>query len=145
LKRDFLKKGVVLTMVVCLTFPNCVFAGTTKSGNNVKMTDIYIKGDSYSSVVRGYKATENRTLSVLVDKMLKDDGDSSSYKYSWWQVVNVTQGTVLNSGVKATKGTVCKINLSEKTLKTNKLSVNAKGNASKRDAIVNGYIYDFSK
>lgn len=95
--------------------------------------------------VKGYKEASNKTISVLVNRMLTDDGDSSLYTYSWWQVVNMTDGITLNAGTKATKGVECKIALSQKTSTSKKVSVNAKGNTSGLDTLVSGYIYDFNK
>lgn len=77
--------------------------------------------------------------------MLKDNNDSSNYKYSWWQVVNVSSGVTLNSGVKATKGTICYVTLAQKTGTKQKLSVNAKGNNSKLDTVISGQIKDFNE
>lgn len=111
----------------------------------MKIANAYVKGSCYKSLVTGKKQVSNKTLSVLVTRMLKDDGDSSDYRYSWWQVVNLTDGITLNPGVKVTKGTTYPISLSRKTGTRKKLSVSAKGNVSDLDTIINATIFSFNK
>ena len=145
MKKNFIKKIAVMSIATCTMISSHSLAATSNSGNDLKMTDVYVRGNGYTSVVKGYKELSNKTISVLVTRMLKDDSDASEYRYSWWQAVNTTDSIVLNAGVKATKGTVCKIALSQKTSTKKKVSVNAKGNVDDLDTIVSGYIYDFNK
>lgn len=145
MKKDFIKKVAVMSMAACMMCSTIGLAGTSNSGSNLKMTDVYVKGSGYTSVAKGCKEVSNKTISLLVNRMYKDDGDSSDYRYSWWQAVNLSSGTVLNYGVKATKGVECKLTLTEKTSTSKKISINAKGNVSDLDTIVSGYIYDFNK
>ena len=97
------------------------------------------------SIVKGNKTQSNKTLSVLVTNMLEDDGTSSDYMYSWWQVVNTTDGVTINSGTKVLKGTSCQIPLSRRTGTNKKLSVSVKGNTNNLDTILSATIFDFNK
>ena len=145
MKRDFFKKAIVLSLTSAVFIANTAFASTSNSGSDLKMSDVYVQGQKYKSVVKGHKTKSNKTISVLVTRMLKDDGDSSNYQYSWWQINNVTDGVCLNAGKQAEKNKVCKIPLNRKTSTSKKISVAAKGNKDYLDTIITGYIFDFKK
>ena len=139
------KKIFAVVMVLTLICSSFVFAKTSNQDNNLNITNAYVKGSGYKSLTTGKKTKSNKTLSVLVTRMLKDDGDSSDYRYSWWQVVNLSDGITLNSGVKVTKGTSYSIPLYRKTTTKKNLSVSVKGNMNDLDTIINATIFNFNK
>lgn len=145
MKKDFVKKVVVLALSAGILIANTAYASTSNQGCNVKMNNVYVEGNKYNSVVKGYKTESNKSLKIEVTRMLKDDKNSSNYQYSWWQIINLTDGVALNNGTKATLDKACKITLNRKTSKSKKLSITAKGNKASLDTIINGYIYDFNK
>ena len=144
--KKILKRGLIaMAMTFSLTCTGFALASVNNSGNDLKIDDEYVKGNCYTSIVKGNKTQSNKTLSVLVTNMLEDDGTSSDYRYSWWQVVNTTDGVTINSGTKVLKGTSCQIPLSRRTGTNKKLSVSVKGNTNNLDTILSATIFGFNK
>ncbi len=143
--KESVKKILVVAMTLSLMCSSFAFAVTKNNGTNLEITNAYVKGNSYKSLARGKKKDSTKSLKVYVENMRKDNGSDSDYRYSWWQVVSLTDGITLNSGVKVTKGNMTYIPLSRKTGTSKQLSVAVKGNTSDLDTIIDATIYKFNK
>lgn len=148
-KKLFHPKTIIMSaLVMTLTFGNCVYAGVSQSGSDVKFTKHFIDSLVYKEVASGTKINAGKVLNMQVTYMYDDNGNlSDTFEKSKWKVyrVNGSATTSFSDEIVVKKGVYTGLTMDSKVTANDKLVVKAKGNNSNYDAKISGYLYNFTK
>lgn len=147
-------KIIVVVLIATIALGTVVEASVGQNGSDVKYTKHYIVKYSdkdtfydYSYVTLGRKKNAGKVLHVTVTHMYDENGNTkdADWTYTRWRVDKAVNGKMVTmaSNIKIKRTKYSDITMSSRVETDKTLRVSARGNSSKYNARISGYIHNF--